>query len=149
MRFKRISSNWFGWWINNHLVIWYIINNNLLCLYRVSHKVIMPFDVFSLPMKFQILSELDSYYVVTQQLNRVMNLWSEVKILEKTLKPYCLLSSNATSNVLCLYSWQRYVVLLLTAPWYGSPTQGEYIFEGKARFIPGYHPNQHLSIFST
>ena len=64
----------------------------------------MPLDVLSLQIKFQTLSELDGCCVVTQQLNKVINLWSEVKILEETPKPYCLLSSNAIGNVLCLHS---------------------------------------------
>ena len=66
--------------------------------------MITPVDVLDLPIKFWILRELDGCYVVTQQLNEVINLWSEVEILEETLKSYCLLSSNATSNIFRLHS---------------------------------------------
>ena len=49
--------------------------------------MITPLDVLGLPMKFRILSGLDGCCVVTQQLNRVINLSSEVEILEETPKP--------------------------------------------------------------
>jgi len=72
--------NRFGEWIRNHLVSGYILSGNLLCLYRISHKVITPLDVLNLPMKLQILSELDGNSIVIQHINKIINSWSEMEI---------------------------------------------------------------------
>ena len=88
----------------NGVVIILLVEIYLIIISCVSHKVITPLAVLGLPMKFRILSELDGCCVVTQQLNKVINLWSEVEILQETPKPHCLVGSNATSNVLCLHS---------------------------------------------
>jgi len=98
-------------WLVIILFSWYVLNNNLLCLYHVSHKA----------NKIAVVSSHNSATGSSA-------FWSEVEILKETPKPYCLLSINATSNVLYLHSWQSFAVLLLTAPWYGSPTQGKHIF---------------------
>ena len=71
-RLKRISRNWLSHRISNHLVSGYILNRHLLYLYGISYEVIAPLDMFSLPIKPQILNELDGCYVVTQQLNRII-----------------------------------------------------------------------------
>jgi len=122
MRFKHISRNRLTQRISNHIVSGYIVSGNLLCLYSALHKVIIPLDVLGLPMKFQILDELDGSTVVTQYLNGIINSWNEIEILNEISKPYCLLSSNTISNILYLHSWQNYAILLLTIPWYGSLT---------------------------
>jgi len=70
MSFESISRNW---------------------LYGILHKVITPLDVLGLPIKLRILGELDGSCGVTKHLNWIINSRNEVKILEETPKPYCLL----------------------------------------------------------
>ena len=72
--------------------------------------------MLGLSVELGILSKLDSRNIVTQQLYRIVNSRSEIEILEKIPQPYCLLSGEATSNILYFYSRKRYAVLFLTAP---------------------------------
>jgi len=54
-------------------------HTNLLYLCGVLHKVILPLNVLSLLVKFQILSELDGTSVVTQHLNWIINLEARLR----------------------------------------------------------------------
>jgi len=104
LSFENISKNRFSQQINDHLISGYILNDNLFCLFGTSQKVRMLLDVFNLQRELQILNKLNDSNIVTHYFNRIINSRSETKILKKTPKLYCLLSSKAISSILCLCS---------------------------------------------
>ena len=59
MNLERIYGNKLNQGISNHLVGGYIFNDNLLPIYGVSTKMIMPLDMLGFPVEFPMKFQQD------------------------------------------------------------------------------------------